>query len=157
MDPLLAVAEEDERDQVDFIDGFADDRVEAKARDSVLTGAFKMRRAARARAHLVSDADVPRKVGNKVMWGRENIGYITYMLQWQPVSISCKCYRHKPEVCVVTGDILQVSRDALMSWLANADCYDTAQQHMLVAPEGVYDTKRRTALAARGRSSSSAG
>lgn len=65
------------------------------------------------------------------------VGKVTYMVQWDPPSMSMK-YRHKDHTkCYLTADVSDEGRDALKLWLQMANSCENAYDHKACRPSGL--------------------
>lgn len=67
------------------------------------------------------------------------IGKITYMIQWDPPSISCQCSKHSP--CSITANILKVEPDVMKRWLVEGLSLDSAEEHRTNRPDLTYSKR----------------
>ena len=77
----------------------------------------------------------------KVKLAGVDIGRISYMLQWMPMSTSCKCFVH-PE-CSISGELSCVQEEDLIDWLAMAASCDSAEEHCNLRPDNTYNKRHR--------------
>lgn len=92
-------------------------------------------------ANRAEDPSRKSRVGNTLYIAGKPVGSISYLLHWEPASLSARCKIH--EKCICTGDINRISEDDLEEWLYQGQRYSTSEAHLQVKPEGCYNTRRR--------------
>lgn len=90
--------------------------------------------------NLTNTASVKR-VGNKFIMGELLLGRISYLLQWDPISVSAMCSIHHD--CNITGPLGTFTEDQVSVWLEAGPRFDTANDHMNSKPETAFNKRRR--------------
>ncbi len=75
----------------------------------------------------------PSRIKNTFFLGNTICGRISYLLNWQPISISGACAVHVQ--CGITGDMDLLSEDDVINWLFEGPAHGTSEEHLRRAPE----------------------
>jgi hypothetical protein len=87
------------------------------------------------------DLGVSTRVGNKFYRGGHYMGRISYLLQWDPISIAAFCCRH--DDCNITGPLGELQEGDVSNWLFDGGSYASSAEHVAARPAGAFNKRKR--------------